>query len=77
MRGGRGAVVRPAVHSGVVTNAAIRPQSCDPVRDLQPVTILTSAPYLVLTTSSLPVSNVQELISVAKSKPSSRSGMAW
>ncbi len=55
--------------SGVVTNAAIRPQSYDPVRDLQPVTILTSAPYLVLTTPSLPVSNVKELISLAKSKP--------
>ena len=55
--------------SGVVTNAAIRAQSYDPVRDLQPVTALTSAPYIVLTTSSLPVSNVKELIAMAKSKP--------
>jgi tripartite-type tricarboxylate transporter receptor subunit TctC len=55
--------------SGVVTNAAIRPQGYDPVRDLQPVTILTSAPYLVLTTPSLPVSNVKDLIALAKAKP--------
>jgi tripartite-type tricarboxylate transporter receptor subunit TctC len=55
--------------SGVVTNAAIRAQSYDPVRDLQPVTVLTSAPYLVLTTPSLPVNNVKELVALAKSKP--------
>jgi tripartite-type tricarboxylate transporter receptor subunit TctC len=55
--------------SGVVTNAAIRPQGYDPVRDLAPVTILTSAPYLVLTTPSLAVSNVKELIALARSKP--------
>jgi tripartite-type tricarboxylate transporter receptor subunit TctC len=55
--------------SGVVTTAATRAQNYDPVRDLQPVTILTSAPYLVLTTPSLPVSSVKELIALAKSKP--------
>jgi tripartite-type tricarboxylate transporter receptor subunit TctC len=55
--------------SGIVTNAAIRPQSYDPVRDLQPITVLTSAPYLVLTTPSLPVANVKALIALAKAKP--------
>lgn len=55
--------------SGIVTNAAIRPQSYDPVRDLQPITVLTSAPYLVLTTPSLPVANVKDLIALAKAKP--------
>ena len=55
--------------SGVVTNAAIRAQGYDPVRDLQPVTVLTSAPYIVLTTPSLPVSSMKELIALAKSKP--------
>ena len=55
--------------SGVVTNAAIRPQSYDPVRDLQPVTVLTAAPYMILTTPSLPVSSVKELIALAKAKP--------
>ncbi|MBI3917564.1 MAG: tripartite tricarboxylate transporter substrate binding protein [Betaproteobacteria bacterium] len=55
--------------SGVVTNAAIRPLGYDPVRDLAPVTILTSAPYLLLTTPSLPVSNIKDLIALAKAKP--------
>ena len=55
--------------SGVVTNAAIRAQSYDPVRDLQPVTVLTSAPYLILTTPSLPVTSVKELIALARTKP--------
>ena len=55
--------------SGIVTNAAIRPQGYDPVRDLQPITILTAAPYLVLTTPSLPVASVKELVALAKAKP--------
>ena len=55
--------------SGIVTNAAIRPQSYDPVNDLAPVTVLTSAPYLLLTTPSFPAKNVKELVALAKSKP--------
>ncbi|MGZ8199044.1 MAG: tripartite tricarboxylate transporter substrate binding protein, partial [Burkholderiales bacterium] len=55
--------------SGIVTTAAVKPQSYDPVRDLQPITILTSAPYIVLTTASLPVANVKDLIALAKAKP--------
>jgi tripartite-type tricarboxylate transporter receptor subunit TctC len=55
--------------SGIVTNAAIRPQGYDPVRDLQPITVLTSAPYIVLTTPSLPVSSVKDLVTLAKAKP--------
>ena len=55
--------------SGIVTNAAIRPQGYDPVRDLQPISVLTSAPYLLLVTPSLPVANVKELIALAKAKP--------
>jgi len=65
--------------SGIVTNAAIRPPgsgseagplvSYDPVRDLQPITALTTAPYLMLVNPSLPVSNVKELVSLAKAKP--------
>jgi tripartite-type tricarboxylate transporter receptor subunit TctC len=55
--------------SGIVTTAATRPQRYDPVRDLQPVTILTSAPYIVLTTPSLGISTVKELITLAKAKP--------
>jgi tripartite-type tricarboxylate transporter receptor subunit TctC len=55
--------------SGVVTNAAIRPQGYDPVRDLQPISRLTSNPYIVILTPSLPVSNIKELIALAKTKP--------
>ena len=54
--------------SGVVTNAAIRPQGYDPVRDLQPISRLTSNPYIVVLTPSLPVSNIKELIALAKTK---------
>jgi tripartite-type tricarboxylate transporter receptor subunit TctC len=54
--------------SGVVTNAAIRPQGYDPVRDLQPISRLTSNPYIVVVTPALPVTNVKELIALAKTK---------
>ncbi len=55
--------------SGVVTNAAIRPQGYDPVRDLQPISRLTSNPYIVILTPSLPAANMKELIALAKTKP--------
>jgi tripartite-type tricarboxylate transporter receptor subunit TctC len=55
--------------SGVVTNAAIRPQGYDPVRDLHAITVLTAAPYLLVTTPALPVASVKELVALAKSKP--------
>jgi tripartite-type tricarboxylate transporter receptor subunit TctC len=55
--------------SGIVTNAAYRPQSYDPVRDFQPVSNLTSTPYIVVVSPSLPVQSVKELIALAKSKP--------
>jgi len=55
--------------SGVVTNAAIRPQGYDPVRDLQPISRLTSNPYIVILTPSLPAASVKELIALAKTKP--------
>ena len=55
--------------SGVVTNAAIRPQGYDPVRDLQPISRLTSNPYIVILTPSLPAANIRELIALGKTKP--------
>ena len=55
--------------SSVVTNAAIRPQGYDPVRDLQPITRLTSNPYLIVVTPSLPAATMKELIALAKTKP--------
>jgi tripartite-type tricarboxylate transporter receptor subunit TctC len=55
--------------SGVVTNAAVRPQSYDPVRDLTAITALTAAPYLLLATPSFPANSVKELVALAKAKP--------
>jgi tripartite-type tricarboxylate transporter receptor subunit TctC len=54
--------------STIVTNAAIRP-AYDPVRDLQAITMITSAPYLIVATPALPVSSVKDLIALAKAKP--------
>jgi tripartite-type tricarboxylate transporter receptor subunit TctC len=55
--------------SGVVTNAAIRDAGYDPVRDFRAISKLSANPYILLTTTSLPVSSVQDLIALAKSKP--------
>jgi len=55
--------------SGIVTNAAYRPQNYDPVRDFQPVSNLTSTPYIVVVTPSLPVKSIKDLIALAKAKP--------
>jgi tripartite-type tricarboxylate transporter receptor subunit TctC len=55
--------------SSMVTNAAVRPQSYDPVRDLTAITALTAAPYLIVTTPALPVASIKDLVALAKSKP--------
>jgi tripartite-type tricarboxylate transporter receptor subunit TctC len=55
--------------SGIVTNAAFRPQNYDPIRDFQPVSNLTSTPYIVVVTPSLPVKSIKDLVELAKSKP--------
>ena len=55
--------------SGIVTNAAFRPENYDPVRDLQPVSNLRASLYVVVVTASLPVKTVKDLIALAKAKP--------
>ncbi len=55
--------------SGIVTNAAYRPVNYDPIRDFQPVSNLTSLPYLVVVTPSLPVTSIKDLIALARQKP--------
>ncbi len=55
--------------STVITTAALKPQNYDPVRDFTVVTKLTSNPYIVCVAPALPVTNVRELIALAKSKP--------
>lgn len=59
--------------SSVVTNAATRPTGTsgyDPVRDLQPVSRLTSSAYLLVVTGSLAVTSLQQLLALAKTRPS-------
>ena len=55
--------------SSMVTNAAIQTVRYDPIRDFQPVTKLTSNAYILLTTTSLPVSSVKDLVALARSQP--------
>jgi tripartite-type tricarboxylate transporter receptor subunit TctC len=54
--------------SSLVTNAAVQEVRYDPVRDFQPVSKLSSNPYIVVITPSLPVSSVSELVKLAKSR---------
>jgi len=55
--------------SSYITNAAIRELRYDPIRDFQPVTKLTTNPYLIVVTPSLPVKTVADLIALARAKP--------
>ena len=55
--------------SSLVTNAAVQQQRYDPIRDFTAITKLTTNPYLLAATPSLPANSVQELIALAKAKP--------
>lgn len=55
--------------SSYITNAAIREVRYDPIRDFQPITKLTTNPYIIVVTPSLPVKTVTDLINLAKAKP--------
>ena len=55
--------------SSFVTNAAIRHVRYDPIRDFQPITKLTTNPYIIVVTPSLPVKSVSDLVALAKAKP--------
>jgi len=55
--------------SGIVTNAAFKPQNYDPVRDFQPVSNLTATPYLLAVTPSFPAKSIGDLVALAKAKP--------
>lgn len=55
--------------SSFVTNAAIQSVRYDPVADFQPITKLTTNPYVILTTPTLPVSSIKDLIALARAKP--------
>lgn len=55
--------------SSYITNAAIRSVRYDPIRDFQPITKLTTNPYIIVVTPSLPVKSVNDLVALAKAKP--------
>jgi tripartite-type tricarboxylate transporter receptor subunit TctC len=53
-----------------VINPSIYPKlTYDTIRDFAPVTLLVSAPAVLVVNKSLPVNSVQDLIKLAKSKP--------
>ncbi len=41
----------------------------DPVKDFEPISLVTAAPYVLLAHPSLPARNLKELIALARSKP--------
>jgi tripartite-type tricarboxylate transporter receptor subunit TctC len=55
--------------SSYVTNAAVRKVRYDPIGDFQPITKLTTNPYIIVVTPSLPVKSVKDLVDLAKAKP--------
>jgi tripartite-type tricarboxylate transporter receptor subunit TctC len=53
-----------------VTNQFLMPQvPYDPIRDFEPISMVTSSPSLVTVHPSVPVRSIKELIALARSKP--------
>lgn len=56
--------------SVLVVNPIVSPKiPYDPLRDFEPVSLISSSPYLLLTHANFPVTSVRELVSIAKAKP--------
>jgi len=55
--------------SSYLTNAAIRKVRYDPIADFQPITKLTTNPYIIVVTPSFAVKSVDDLVALAKAKP--------
>ena len=55
--------------NGILTNAAVRDSGYDPVRDFRAISKLTANPYIFLTTPTLPMASVRDLIAFAKARP--------
>lgn len=54
----------------LVTNQFMMPQvPYDPIRDFEPISMVTSSPSLVTVHPSVPVRSIKELIALARSKP--------
>ncbi|HYF21275.1 MAG TPA: tripartite tricarboxylate transporter substrate binding protein [Ramlibacter sp.] len=59
------------VSSSYSVNAAVYKMDFDPVKDLAPVIQIAAVPTVLAAMNSLPASNVQELVRLARSKPGS------
>lgn len=56
--------------ANVAVNPALYPKlRYDPLRDFAPVTLIASAPYVLVVPPSLPARNVKELVGLARSRP--------
>jgi tripartite-type tricarboxylate transporter receptor subunit TctC len=59
-----------ATSSGLTINPSVyKKLPYDPVRDFQPITQVTSGPYLMVVHPSVPAKSVPEFIALAKAKP--------
>ncbi len=59
------------VSASYAVNAALYPLPFDPLKDLAPVSLVASVPFMLTATPSLPASNVKELVALARAKPGS------
>lgn len=57
------------VSSSYAANAALRKTSYDPINSFEPVSLMSRQALLVLVHPSVPVSNIKELIALARAKP--------
>jgi len=59
------------VSASYAVNASLFKLAFDPIKDLVPVTLVATVPFMLIATPSLPAANVKELIALAKTKPNS------
>ena len=52
-------------------NPALQRLKYDPIADFEPIGMVANSPTLLVTTNSLPVTNVKELVALLKAKPDS------
>ncbi|MBC7779624.1 MAG: tripartite tricarboxylate transporter substrate binding protein [Proteobacteria bacterium] len=61
------ALVSASIH--VITPALFPKMSYDPLRDLAPVTVVSTSPLLLVVTPSLPAKSVKDFVALAKKRP--------
>ena len=59
------------VSASYAVNASLYKLPFDPLKDLAPVTLVATVPFVLTATPALPANNVAEMISLAKAKPGS------